>query len=156
MACWLQALRVKIELYVPTVRRYEERITADGVRFAQHNATRNANQTFVDRLYENVSNWTKWNASKVNTSETNASNVNATRKTELEKKIFTCLRLLGIAPVQQKRGNSSTSTTSNTTSRRSRSRSGRSSVPDDGRGTQEDEKHRPANLKGDLLQDQQR
>ena len=42
---------------------HEERITADGVRFAQHNATRYANQTYVDRLYENISNLNPWNAS---------------------------------------------------------------------------------------------
>jgi len=66
----------------PTIS-HEEQLAANSVEFARHNATRHANQTFVDSLYDNISNLTNWNASKVNASETNASNVNATRKTEL-------------------------------------------------------------------------
>ena len=66
----------------PTIG-HGEQLSANSVEFARHNATRHANQTFVDSLYDNISNLTNWNASKVNASETNASNVNATRKTEL-------------------------------------------------------------------------
>ena len=49
----------------PTIS-HEERITANGVGFAQHNATRLANQTVGGRLYETFYNWTTGNASKSN------------------------------------------------------------------------------------------
>ena len=42
---------------------HEERIAADGVRFAKYNATRLANQTLGDRLYETVFNLNPWNVS---------------------------------------------------------------------------------------------
>ena len=49
----------------PTIS-HEERITADGVRYAKYNATRLANQTLGGRLYETVSNLNPWNVSDVN------------------------------------------------------------------------------------------
>ena len=59
---------------------HEEQLTADGIEFARYNRERYERLTPQQKLYENVSYWTNWNASKVNASKTNASKANATYK----------------------------------------------------------------------------
>ena len=65
----------------PTIS-HEEQLSADGIEFARYNRERYERLTPQQKLYENVSYWTNWNASKVNASKTNASKANATRRTE--------------------------------------------------------------------------
>ena len=58
---------------------HEEQLTADGIEFARYNRERYESQSQQRKLYENISYWTNWNASKVNASNVNASKANASK-----------------------------------------------------------------------------